>query len=346
MIIVLKPDITPEEQAHLVERIEEMGLRIHVSKGEHRTILGVIGDEEKLRNMPIEAFPGVERALPILKPFKLASREFRREASVVDVRGVRLGGPKHVVIAGPCAIESRESLLGIAKAVRDAGASMLRGGDFKPRSSPYSFQGLGEDGLKYLREASEMTGLPAVTEVVDPRHVPLVERYADVLQIGARNMQNFSLLSEAGQSRKPVFLKRGMAATVKDLLLSAEHVLSAGNANVILCERGIKGFDDSVRNVFDLSAVPNLRSQTHLPIAADPSHATGRADLVAPLARAAVAAGVDAIMVEVHGSPERALSDGQQALRPDAFRKLMREIGILEQAMGTIRRLDSEGALA
>jgi 3-deoxy-7-phosphoheptulonate synthase len=346
MIVVLKPDVTPEEQARLIEHIEGMGFRIHLSRGEQRTIVGVIGDEERLRSAPLEAFPGVERVLPILKPFKLASREFRPESTVVDVRGVRIGGPKLAVIAGPCSVEGREALLQTAKSVKDAGAAMLRGGAFKPRSSPYAFQGLGEEGLKYLREASELFDLPAVTEVMDPRHVALVERYADVLQVGARNMQNFSLLSELGQARKPVLLKRGMSATVKDLLLSAEYVLSAGNRQVILCERGVKSFEDSVRNLLDLSAVPNLRALTHLPIAVDPSHATGRADLVAPLARAAVAVGADALMLEVHGAPERALSDGAQALRPEAFRRLMREIAILEQSLSLIRKLESDGAPA
>jgi 3-deoxy-7-phosphoheptulonate synthase len=346
MIIVLKPEITPEEQAHLIQRIEEMGFKIHLSRGEQRTIVGVIGEEESLRNVALEAFAGVEKVLPILKPYKLASREFRHENTVIDVRGTKIGGPKLVVIAGPCSVESRESLLQAAKAVKDAGASMLRGGAFKPRSSPYAFQGLGEEGLKYLREASEIFDLPVVTEVMDPRQVPLVERYADVLQIGARNMQNFTLLSEVGRTRKPVFLKRGMSATVKDLLLSAEYVLSAGNRQVILCERGVKGFEDSVRNLLDLSAVPNLRGLTHLPIAVDPSHATGRADLVSPLARAAVVVGADALMLEVHCAPEKALSDGAQALRPDALRRLMREIAVLEQSMALVREIEAEGALA
>ncbi|MBI1852799.1 MAG: 3-deoxy-7-phosphoheptulonate synthase [Planctomycetes bacterium] len=346
MIIVLKPEITPEEQAHLIQRIEEMGFKIHLSRGEHRTIVGVIGDEEALRSTALEAFSGVEKVVPILKPYKLASREFRHENTVIDVRGVKIGGPKLVVIAGPCSIESRESLLQVAKVVKDSGATMLRGGAFKPRTSPYSFQGLGEEGLKYLREASEIFDLPVVTEVMDPRQVPIVERYADVLQIGARNMQNYSLLSEVGRTRKPVFLKRGMSATVKDLLLSAEYVLSAGNRQVILCERGVKGFEDSVRNLLDLSAVPNLRGLTHLPIAVDPSHATGRVDLVAPLARAAVVVGADAIMLEVHTSPEKALSDGAQALRPEALRRLMREIAVLEQSMDVVRKIESEGAFA
>ncbi|MFO0948776.1 MAG: 3-deoxy-7-phosphoheptulonate synthase [Planctomycetota bacterium] len=334
MIIVLKPDTTPEQMEHLLARVKELELVPHVSKGTERTIIGVIGDESKLRAEPLQAIPGVERVIPVLKPFKLASREKHREETVIDIKGVKVGGGNLMIIAGPCAIESEEILVEIAQRVRAAGANILRGGAFKPRTSPYSFQGLGEDGLKILREVGDRFGMPVVTEVMDPRQVPLIEKYSDIFQIGARNMQNFNLLSEVGQTRKPVLLKRGMGSTVKDMIMSAEYVLSKGNLEVILCERGVRSFEDSTRNMLDISAVPNVKGQCHLPIIVDPSHATGRPDLIPSMARASVAAGADGIHIEVHSCPEKALSDGPQALLPAQFDDVMSQIKRIAEVMG------------
>jgi 3-deoxy-7-phosphoheptulonate synthase len=333
MIIVLKPDSTEEQFHHVVRRIEELGLKPHVSRGEMRTIIGVIGDESKLQVEPLAAIPGVEQVLPILKPFKLASRELHPADRVVRVGPVRIGGGHLAMIAGPCAVESYEVLDEIARRVKAAGANILRGGAFKPRTSPYNFQGLGEKGLHILREVGDKHDMPVVTEVMDPRQVELVSRFADMFQIGARNMQNFDLLKEVGQTRLPVLLKRGMSATVKDLLMSAEYILAAGNPNVVLCERGVRSFEDSTRNMLDMSAVPNVKGQSHLPIIVDPSHATGRPDLIPSMARAAVAAGADGVHVEVHSCPEKALSDGPQALLPDQYDKLMIDLRRLAQAM-------------
>jgi 3-deoxy-7-phosphoheptulonate synthase len=334
MIIVLKPQSTDEQIDHILERIGELGLKPHLSRGEHRTIIGVIGDETKMQAEPLLAIPGVEQVLPILKPFKLASRELHRQNTVVAVGKVRVGGGALGMIAGPCAVEGREILDEIAGHVKAAGANILRGGAFKPRTSPYSFQGLGEEGLKILREVGDRHGMPVVTEVMDPRQVPLVDRYADMFQVGARNMQNFDLLKEVGQTRLPVLLKRGMSATVKDLLMSAEYILAEGNHGVVLCERGVRSFEDSTRNMLDMSAVPNVKGQSHLPIIVDPSHATGRPDLIPAMARAAVAAGADGVHVEVHSCPEKALSDGPQALLPDQYRSLMDDLRRLARAMG------------
>jgi 3-deoxy-7-phosphoheptulonate synthase len=334
MIIVLKPHPAPEVVEHVLERIAALGLTPHLSQGVSRTIIGVIGDEDKLQVQPLQAIPGVEQVVPILKAFKLASREFHPEDSVFAIKGVKIGGGHLAVIAGPCAIENEELLFEVAARVRRAGANILRGGAFKPRTSPYSFQGLGREGLELLRAAGEHFAMPVVTEVMDPRQVEVVERYADILQIGARNMQNFDLLKECGRTRIPVLLKRGLSATVKDLLMSAEYVLSEGNRQVILCERGIRTFEDSTRNTLDLSVVPNIQGQSHLPIIADPSHATGRPDLIPAMARAAVAAGADGIHIEVHSCPEKALSDGPQALIPDQFDQLMDEIRPLAELLG------------
>ena len=334
MIIVLKPHTTPEVVKHVLERIEALGFTPHLSQGVSRTIIGVIGDEDKLQVEPLQAIAGVEQVVPILKPYKLASREFHDEESVFDIKGVKVGGGHLAMIAGPCAIEGEAILNEIAAKVREAGANILRGGAFKPRTSPYSFQGLGEDGLKMLKAAGERNGMPVVTEVMDPRQVEMVERYADVLQIGARNMQNFDLQKEVGKTRTPVLLKRGMSATVKDLLMSAEYVLAQGNKEVILCERGVRSFEDSTRNMLDLSIVPNAKGQSHLPIIVDPSHATGRPDLIPAMARAAVAAGCDGIHIEVHSCPEKALSDGPQALLPDQYARLMDELRQLAEVMG------------
>ncbi|MCC6418227.1 MAG: 3-deoxy-7-phosphoheptulonate synthase [Gemmataceae bacterium] len=334
MIIVLKPHSTPEQIDHILGRIQELGLKPHLSRGEHRTIIGVIGDENKLRTEPLQAIEGVEQVLPILKPFKLAGREMHPQDSVVTVGRVRIGGGSLVMIAGPCAVESAEVLDEIAGRVKAAGANLLRGGAFKPRTSPYSFQGLGEEGLKILRDTGAKHQLPVVTEVMDPRQVPLVERYADMFQIGARNMQNFDLLKEVGQARKPVLLKRGMSATVKDMLMSAEYILAEGNPDVVLCERGVRSFEDSTRNMLDLSAVPNVKGQSHLPIIVDPSHATGRPDLIPAMAYAAVAAGADGVHIEVHSCPEKALSDGPQALLPNRYAEVLTQIRRLAEVLG------------
>ncbi len=334
MIIVLKPHPTPEMIQHVLRRIEELGFTPHLSQGVSRTIIGVIGDEDKLQAEPLQAIEGVEAVVPILKPFKLASREFHTEDSVYDIKGVRVGGGHLMMIAGPCAIESEERLVEIAEKVKEAGANVLRGGAFKPRTSPYSFQGLGEAGLKILKATGERFGMPVVTEVMDPRQVDMVVEYADIIQIGARNMQNFDLLKEVGRTRTPVLLKRGMSATVKDLLMSAEYVLAQGNRRVILCERGVRSFEDSTRNMLDLSIVPNAKGQSHLPIIVDPSHATGRPDLIPAMARASVAAGADGVHIEVHSCPEKALSDGPQALLPVQYAKLMVELRHLAEVMG------------
>ncbi len=334
MIIVLKPNPTPEVVDHVIERIEALGFTPHLSQGVARTIIGVIGDEDKLQAEPLQAIAGVEQVVPILKPYKLASREFHADASVFEIKGIRVGGGHLAMIAGPCAIESESILVEIAGAVRDAGANILRGGAFKPRTSPYSFQGLGEDGLKILKATGERFGMPVVTEVMDPRQVDLVERYTDIMQIGARNMQNFDLLKEVGRTRTPVLLKRGMSATVKDLLMSAEYVLAQGNRRVILCERGVRTFEDSTRNTLDLSIVPNVQGLSHLPIIVDPSHATGRPDLIPAMARAAVASGCDGVHIEVHSCPEKALSDGPQALLPGQYARLMDELRQLAEVTG------------
>src|SRR5688572_26055697 len=342
MIIVLRSDATSEQIDHVLERIGEMGFKPHISRGEMRTIIGVIGDEGKLQTTPLSAIPGVEQVLPVLKPFKLASREMRRDDTVVQVgataggsvRPVQIGAGSLVMIAGPCAVESAEVMDTIASQVKAAGANLLRGGAFKPRTSPYAFQGLGEKGLEILRDVGHSHGLPVVTEVMDPRQVEIVHTYADMYQIGARNMQNFDLLKEVGQTKKPVLLKRGMSATVKDLLMSAEYILAEGNPNVVLCERGVRSFEDSTRNMLDLSAVPNVRAQSHLPIIVDPSHATGRPDLIPSMACASVAAGADGVHIEVHSCPEKALSDGPQALLPHQYAAVMQQIRRLAEVMG------------
>jgi len=334
MIIVLKPHATEAEVAQVIRKIESFGLAAHISKGTERTIIGAIGDERVLQEGQLEAFPFVEKVLPVLKPYKLASREFRPEGSVVNVDGVLVGGRRVVVMAGPCAVEGREGLLETARSVKAAGGHILRGGAYKPRTSPYTFQGLGEEGLKYLAEAKRETGLPIVTELMDTREASVVCEYADLVQIGARNMQNFKLLKEVGSRQKPVLLKRGMSSTVKELLLAAEYIMSEGNYDVILCERGIRTFEDATRNTLDLSVVPLIKQLSHLPVIVDPSHATGKWDLVPPMALAAVAAGADGIMVEVHPRPEEALSDGPQALLPMTFAKLMDDLGTLASAVG------------
>lgn len=334
MIIVMRSTATQGDIDQVLERITQHGLKPHISTGVERTIIGAIGDERVLRNVPFQALPGVEEVLPILKPFKLASRDFRAEPSVVEVNGVAVGGDRLAVIAGPCSVEGRQMLLDTAKVVKAAGGTLLRGGAFKPRTSPYSFQGLGEEALKYLAEVREITGLPVVTELMDPRDAELVMKYADMVQIGARNMQNFRLLKEVGIYRKPVFLKRGMSSTITELLMSAEYIMSEGNYNIVLCERGIRTFEDYTRNTLDLSAVPSLKQLSHLPVIVDPSHAAGKWDLVAPLALGAIAAGADGLMIEVHPQPEVALSDGPQALVPERFTALMQQIRAVAPILG------------
>ena len=327
MIIVMQPGATKKDINHLVEKIKKLGLKPWISSGVERTIVGVIGEEDVIRIQPLEAFPGVEKVLPILKPYKLASRDFKKENSVIDVgAGVKVGGRKLVVMAGPCSVENEKLLIDIAGKVKKAGATVLRGGAFKPRTSPYAFQGLGLKGLKFLASAKKETGLRIVTEVMDTRDVEVIAKYADIFQIGARNMQNFNLLKEVGKTRKPVLLKRGMSNTIKELLMSAEYILSEGNFDVILCERGIRTFEDATRFTLDINAVPVVKSLSHLPIIVDPSHATGKWGLVEPGAKAAIAAGADGLIIEVHPKPEEAMSDGEQSLVPENFEKLMEKV--------------------
>ena len=324
MIIITRPDITDAELDHIRERIEAAGLRTHLNRGEQRTVIACIGDDTRLLELPLRSMPGVEQVMPVLKPYKLASREFVTERTVVRIgAGASIGGKEISVIAGPCSVESREMLDQTAVAIRSAGATIMRGGAFKPRSSPYSFQGLGREALRMLVEARAEHGLPVVTEVMDTRDVDLVAEHADMLQIGARNMQNYSLLAEVGRVQRPVLLKRGLSATISELLMAAEYIMSYGNRSVVLCERGIRTFEQATRNTLDVSAIPVLKRETHLPVIVDPSHAGGDADLVAPLAFAAIAAGADGLIIEVHPNPECALSDGDQSLDFAAFAALM-----------------------
>ncbi len=335
MIIVLKPTATPDQINHICEKVKELGLTPQVSRGIERTIIGVIGEESKLRVQPLSVYPGVENVVPIMKPYKLASREFKPENTEFTMNhNVVVGGKKIVVMAGPCSVESLDCLRRIAKEVKKSGATFLRGGAFKPRTSPYSFQGLGEEGLKYLRQVADEVGLLVVTEVMDTRQVELVSQYADMLQIGARNMQNFDLLKEIGMCKKTVLLKRGLSSTLNELLLSAEYLLSKGNFKVMLCERGIRTFETATRNTVDINAVPALKELSHLPVLIDPSHGTGKRDYVVPIARAAVAAGADGIMVEVHDNPEEAKSDGEQSLYPAGFAAMMKELQAVAKAVG------------
>jgi len=334
MIIVLRPEATEPEIEHIMERLQELGLKSHVSHGQERTIIGVIGDDRILQNQPLTALPGVESVLPILAPWKLVSREFRKENTVIDVGGVKIGGKKLAIMAGPCAVERLELTVGIAQEVKSGGASILRGGAYKPRSSPYSFQGLGREGLDYLLEAKKKTGLPVVSEILDTRDIELFLEKADIIQIGARNMQNFELLKEVGAYDKPVLLKRGLAATIKEFLLSAEYIMSRGNRNVMLCERGIRTFETQYRNTLDLAAIPTLKELSHLPVIVDPSHATGKWNLVAPMSKAAIAAGADGLLIEVHSNPECALCDGEESIKPSKFRDLMQDIKKIAEAVG------------
>lgn len=334
MILVTRKGITEEELDHIRERVESLGLRTHVSRGETLTVVGCIGDEERLQHVPLLSIPGVVAAHPVMKPYKLASREFAADPTRIPLGGVEVGGRGVVVVAGPCSVEGGDMLSETAGRVRAAGAHGIRGGAFKPRSSPYSFQGMGQPGLELLVDVRETHGLPVVTEVMDTRQVELVAGYADVLQIGTRNMQNFNLLTEVGRVQRPVLLKRGMSATIKDLLMSAEYIMQQGNSQVILCERGIRTFETITRNTFDLAAIPVLKRETHLPVIADPSHAGGRRDLVAPLAFAAIAAGADGLLVEVHPDPESAWSDGDQSLDFAEFERMMAQLAPFADAAG------------
>ncbi|HEY8348491.1 MAG TPA: 3-deoxy-7-phosphoheptulonate synthase [Clostridia bacterium] len=342
MIIVMKPGAKESDIREVSNVLQNAGLGVHVSKGAERTIIGVIGDKRLLNGIPLELMQGVDKLVPIMESYKLASRTFKPEPSTIRVGGVEFGGRQFVVIAGPCAVESREQIMEAAKAVKKSGAAMLRGGAFKPRTSPYSFQGLEEEGLKMLKEASEATGLPTITEVISEHSVEIASKYVDMFQIGARNSQNFHLLREVGRSGKPVLLKRGSATTIDEWLNAAEYIMSEGNYNVVLCERGIRTFETATRNTLDISAVPVVKKHSHLPIIVDPSHAAGKADYIIPLSRAAVAAGADGLIIEVHPSPKCALSDAAQQLDPETFDSLCKDIGRIAEIVGREFRYGAE----
>ena len=335
MVVVMQSAATDKQIQHVIDRLVAIGFDVHRSTGESQTVIGAVGVHPDFDPRDIEVLDGVREVVRITQPYKLASRAFRPEGTIVNLgNGVKVGGTEVVVGAGPCAVESAAQIDSVAETVARLGAKLLRGGAFKPRSSPYSFQGLGEAGLKLMREAADRSGLLVVTEVMDPSQVSLVLGYADLMQVGARNMQNYHLLRALGEIRKPVLLKRGMSATIEELLLSAEYILSGGNYDVILCERGIRTFETATRNTLDIAAIPVIKKLSHLPIFADPSHGTGRRDKVAPMARAAVAAGADGLLIEVHPDPEHALSDGAQSLFPEQFAKLMDELRIIAPAVG------------
>ncbi len=334
MLVVMQEGATEQQIEAVIDRLVSLGFTVHRSTGVVHTVLGGVGPADHFEPADFEVLDGVKEAHRIMSPYKLASRPYRPEGSVVKAGGIEIGGKRVVVMAGPCSVESREQMFAIAEQVACAGAKIIRGGAFKPRTSPYSFQGLGEEGLKILRDAADRHGLLTVSEVMDPSQIALVAEFSDILQIGARNMQNFILLREVGRQKRPVLLKRGVSATIEELLLSAEYVLAAGNENVILCERGIRTFETYTRNTMDISAIPIVHKLSHLPIIADPSHGTGRRDKVIPMARAAVAAGADGLIIEVHNDPDRALSDGAQSLRPDQFAELMGQLRIIAPAVG------------
>ncbi len=341
MIVVLKKGAEDAQIRAIAEMAEGWGLKVNISQGTERTVVGLIGDENVVNAPALEMMPGVEKVMPVLKPYKRASAEFHAERTITKIpparhgdRGLAIGGPGVVVMAGPCSVETRDMILSLGAFLKGAGAHMLRGGAFKPRTSPYAFQGLGVEGLRYLAEQRSVVGLPVITEVMDTRDVEMVAEFADVIQVGARNMQNFNLLKVLGRCRKPVMLKRGLASTLEELLMSAEYVMSEGNPDVILCERGIRTFEKFTRNTLDLSAVPVLKRESHLPVVVDPSHGTGRWDLVAPMSRAAVAAGADGLLLEVHPDPAQAVSDGPQSLTPKRFKDLMGELELVARAVG------------
>ncbi|MGC8897037.1 MAG: 3-deoxy-7-phosphoheptulonate synthase [Bacteroidota bacterium] len=334
MVVVIEQNASEEVIQHVTKVLREFGFDVHRSTGVNQTVLGAIGVKPDFDIRQIEVLPGVAAVYRITEPYKLASRTFRPEGTVVDVNGVKIGSTAIVVMAGPCSVESEEQVFTIAKHVADLGVKILRGGAFKPRTSPYSFQGLGEKGLQLLRAAADTYHLSVITEVMDSSQISLVEKYADILQVGARNMQNFTFLKDLGKASKPVMLKRGMAATIEEWLMAAEYILSGGNHNVILCERGIRTFETATRNTLDLSAIPVVHKKSHLPVVVDPSHATGMRDKVIPMARAAVASGADGIMVEVHNEPEKAKSDGPQSLYLEQFTQLMKEVRLIAEAIG------------
>jgi 3-deoxy-7-phosphoheptulonate synthase len=334
MIIVMKPGTQETEIREVSKVLETLGLGVHISKGAERTIIGVIGDKRLLNDIPLELMPGVDKLVPIMESYKLAGKTFKPEPSVLDVKGVKIGGKELVMMAGPCAVESREQIMTAAEAVKKAGAKFLRGGAFKPRTSPYSFQGLEEEGLKLLKEASEATGLLTITEVISERSVEIADKYVDMFQIGARNSQNFHLLREVGRSGKPVLFKRGSATTIDEWLNAAEYIMSEGNYNVVLCERGIRTFETATRNTLDISAIPVVKSNSHLPVIVDPSHAAGKTQYILPLSRAAIAAGADGLIIEVHPNPRSALSDAAQQLSPEAFDNLCKDIGRIAEIVG------------
>ncbi|HWP82250.1 MAG TPA: 3-deoxy-7-phosphoheptulonate synthase [Bacteroidota bacterium] len=334
MVVVVEPGATEKQIEDIIKALHEHGFDVHRSTGVRQTVLGAIGVKPDFDHRQIELLPGVAEVIRITEPYKLASRSFKREGTVVDIGGVKIGGREVVVMAGPCSVESEDQIFTIAERVAAAGAKILRGGAFKPRTSPYSFQGLGEEGLALLRKAADATNLKVITEVMDRSQIALVEKYTDILQVGARNMQNYAFLKELGKASKPVMLKRGLAATIEEWLMSAEYILSGGNQHVILCERGIRTFETATRNTMDIGAIPVIKKKSHLPIIADPSHGIGIRDKVTPMARAAVAAGADGIMIEVHHDPDHAKSDGAQSLYPDQFQQLMKEVRIIAEAIG------------
>ena len=334
MIVVMKRGATEHQIQRVIGKISESKLKHHISKGEIVTIIGIIGDESKVPESQIRAMEGVEKIMPVLAPYKLVGLDFHPDKTIIEVGGVKIGGESAVVIAGPCSVESKEQIIETARAIKKAGAKILRGGAFKPRTSPYSFQGLQEEGLKLLKLAREETGLPIITEVMDTRNVSIVCDYADILQIGARNMQNYDLLKEVGRTNLPVMLKRGMCATISEWLLSAEYIMSEGNPNVILCERGIRTFETYTRNTLDLNAIPAAKELTHLPIFADPSHGTGKYTLVAPMSKASIAAGADGLILEVHPNPEKSFSDADQTISTKRFEDLMEELKLVAKAVG------------
>lgn len=334
MIVILRADATEANIEHIVERAGKLGLKANISRGVERTVIGFIGPEDALRVIPLEVFPGVEQVLQVLAPYKLVSREFKKDNTVIKLNyGTTVGGKRIAVMAGPCSVESYEGMKSIAKKIKSMGANILRGGAFKPRTSPYDFQGLGEEGLKILQQVGKEESICTITEVMDTRQVELVAKYVDILQIGARNIQNFSLLKEVGLSKKPVMLKRGMSTTIKEWLMSAEYLLANGNFDVMLCERGIRTFETATRNTLDINAVPVAKRLSHLPVIVDPSHGTGSWEYVAAGARAGIAAGCDALMIEVHDNPEEAMSDGAQSLMPDKFAELMASCKRVAQAV-------------
>lgn len=334
MVIVMKPQATREEIAGVESLLQSLNLGVHISEGSERTIIGVIGDKRQLAETPLELVPGVDRVVHIVEPYKLAGRAFHPESTTIQVGDIKIGGDKIIVMAGPCAVENEEQLLSVARFLKEQGATFLRGGAYKPRSSPYSFQGLEEEGLKILAQARKETGLLVVTEAVSTRSLEQIAKYADIVQIGARNMQNFNLLQEVGRSKLPVILKRGLSATIEEWLNAAEYIMNEGNYNIILCERGIRTFETYTRNTLDLSSIPAVKELSHLPVIADPSHGTGRWKLVTPMSRAAIAAGADGLIIEVHPSPKEALSDGPQSLNFDSFTALMEDIRRIAGILG------------